>query len=75
MYELLDLPIPHISDTINKLIPLVDHMISQNGIDESCSQEINVIVYKLYKLTYDEVKTIDPATPITREEYEKEKIK
>ena len=27
-------------------------------------------VYQLYGLTYDEVLTIDPETPITREEYE-----
>ena len=34
--------------------------------------EIDRLVYQLYGLTYDEVLIIDPETPITREEYEKE---
>jgi hypothetical protein len=33
-------------------------------------KEIDRLVYQLYGLTYDEVLTIDPETPITREEYE-----
>ena len=34
--------------------------------------EIDRLVYPLYGLTYDEVLFVDPETPITREEYEKE---
>lgn len=30
------------------------------------------LVYHLYSLTYDEVLIVDPETPITREEYEKQ---
>ena len=33
-------------------------------------QEIDLRVYHLYGLTYDEVLTVDPNTPIKREEYE-----
>ena len=33
--------------------------------------EIDLLVYHLYALTYDEILIIDPETPITREEYEK----
>lgn len=33
-------------------------------------QEIDLKVYHLYGLTYDEVLTVDPNTPIKREEYE-----
>lgn len=33
---------------------------------------IDLLVYHLYGLTYDEVLIVDPETPITREEYEKE---
>lgn len=36
--------------------------------------EIDIAVYKLYNLTYDEVLIIDPETPITRETYENFKI-
>ena len=34
-------------------------------------QEIDLKVYHLYGLTYDEVLTVDPNTPIKREEFEK----
>ena len=34
--------------------------------------EIDLLVYHLYGLTYDEVLIVDPETPITREEYEKQ---
>ncbi len=33
-------------------------------------QQIDLLVYHLYALTYDEVLIVDPETPITREEYE-----
>ena len=33
-------------------------------------QKIDLLVYKLYNLTYDEVLIVDPETPITHEEYE-----
>lgn len=32
-------------------------------------REIDRLVYHLYNLTYDEVKIVDPETPITEEEY------
>lgn len=32
--------------------------------------QIDLLVYRLYGLTYDEVHIVDPNTPITREEYE-----
>jgi hypothetical protein len=35
------------------------------------NNEIDLRVYKLYGLTYDEVLIVDPETPIMREEYEK----
>ena len=35
------------------------------------SNEIDLLVYHLYGLTYDEVLIVDPETPITREVYEK----
>ena len=33
---------------------------------------LDILIYRLYNLTYDEVLIVDPETPITREEYEKE---
>jgi type I restriction-modification system DNA methylase subunit len=46
--------------------PLVD----TNGIEK----DIDIIVYHLYNITYDEILAIDPETPITRNEYENYKI-
>ncbi len=37
---------------------------------ESTDREIDLRVYHLYGLTYEEVKTVDPETTITNEEYE-----
>ena len=33
-------------------------------------RKIDILVYHLYGLTYDNVLIVDPQTPITREEYE-----
>lgn len=62
------------------IINLVDAILSAKRADAKADtsveeRQIDKLVYHLYGLTYDEVKTIDSATPITREEYEKEKIK
>lgn len=37
---------------------------------EVSENQIDLIVYHLYELTYDEVLIVDPETPITRDEYE-----
>ncbi len=37
-------------------------------------REIDMLVYGMYDLTYDEVLIVDPETPITREEYNNFKI-
>ena len=34
--------------------------------------QIDILVYHLYELSYDEILIVDPETPITRDEYEKE---
>lgn len=52
------------------IIELVDEII--NG-DKSIQENMNIInlyIYKLCDLTYDDVLVIDPQTSITREEYE-----
>ena len=50
-----------------KISEIVDKMV--NG-DSEWEEYINVLVYHLYNLTYDDVLIIDPDTPITREQYE-----
>ena len=58
-HALLKLPIIKDADAIKRL----------SAIDDE--QQIDLFVYHLYSLTYDEVLIVDPDTPITREEYEK----
>lgn len=42
----------------------------KDGANAGLENEIDLMVYKLYGLTYDEVLTIDPKTPITQQQYE-----
>lgn len=77
---------PKIKGTYLELLPIVkkvdeDFLSLVQDIVESSSKGtditdkvrcLNLLIYHLYELTYDEVLIIDPATPITREEYEKE---
>ena len=74
--QLETIPIPIVEDSIEKhLSSIVNNIIDKkredNNVDISVEkQEIDYIIYRTYLLDYDEVKIIDPATPITREEYE-----
>ena len=57
------------------VIAKVDRILSAKRLDPSADttadeQEIDRLVYHLYGLTYDEVKIVDPETPITEEEYD-----
>ena len=58
-HALLKLPIINDADAIKQLTSIDDE------------QQIDLLVYHLYGLTYDEVLIVDPETPIIREEYEK----
>lgn len=45
---------------------------SSDADTSAYEQEIDRLVYKLYGLTYEEVKVVDPETSITEEKYYKE---
>lgn len=66
------LPIKHIDcDYFNSLVKSI---VSLCRHGEECTMEINEMnkmVYKIYELSYDEIRIIDPNTTITRGEYEK----
>ena len=76
---------PKIKGTYLELLPIVkkideDFISLVQDIVESSSKGtditdkvrcLNLLIYHLYELTYDEVLIVDPTTPITREEYEK----
>ena len=73
-------PIPIIEQKKqNVLSVLVENIIMQKEKNADADtteyeEHINKLVYQLYGLTYDEVKIIDPTTPIPREEYENFRI-
>ena len=64
-------------DIKNRIIDKVDDIllakIADTNADISIKEcEIDILVYHLYGLTYDEVLIVDSKTPITRDEYEKD---
>jgi len=69
-----NIPIPDIeSKTIIKMVKLVEQILAlkEQGKDTTALEaEIDLLVYKLYDLTYEEVKVIDPAFALSKEEYE-----
>jgi len=59
----------------NRIDSLIDTIIKahQNNPETDTTveeQEIDRLVYHLYDLTYNEIKIVDPETPITKKEYE-----
>ena len=72
--EINSIPIPHISKSLmNILVNSIDNIIflKSNKKDTiSLEKEIDNIVYRLYELSYDEVKVIDPDFSLSKEEYE-----
>lgn len=74
--DIKDFPIPDIPERIQETITTkVNDIMLQNQLDSqsdvsAIEKDIDEIVYHLYDLTYDEVRIVDPETPITREQYE-----
>jgi hypothetical protein len=76
IHELGSLPIKYVSIQ-NKFIYIVDKILdrkSQSKDTTALEQQIDNLVYRIYELTYDEVLVIDPAFPLSKEEYENIKI-
>ena len=74
MINNIHIPVFKESD-INKVIEVVDNIsnIKKDNVYvdiRSLEQQIDLLVYRIYGLTYDEVLIVDPQTPIAREEYE-----
>lgn len=75
-----NIPIPMASEEQQKpIIELVDKILEAKKIHlqadtKDYENQIDKLVYHLYGLTYDEIKVIDPETPVTREEYKHNKL-
>lgn len=75
MINNIHIPVFKESD-INKVIEVVDNIINIKKdnvyVDiRNLEQQIDLLVYRLYGLTYDEVLIVDSQTPIIREDYER----
>lgn len=65
------LPIKIDTTYFDSLISLVDERLKRIDNQDMLECAIDVIVYKIYGLSYDEVKLVDPDTSITEVEYNK----
>ena len=63
------IPIPIDSDFKVKIEGLSSSILAGKADIVSTMKQIDLLVYRLYNLTYDEICVIDPDTPIMREEY------
>lgn len=74
--RLRNLPIANIASNQQPIIDLVNKVLEIKKVNikadtSALEVEIDLLVYKLYNLTYDEVLIIAPNTIITKEQYEK----
>lgn len=77
---LSEIPIKEANSNQQKgIVDIVDTILKAKAIDPFADisteeAKIDFLIYHLYGLTYDEVLTVDPETPIRKEEYEKKNI-
>ena len=75
-----NIPIPNVAANQQKpIISLVDRILSTKKSDpqtdtSALERQIDEMIYKLYKLTYDEVKVIDPEFWLSEDEYKNVKL-
>ncbi|MDQ3021105.1 MAG: Eco57I restriction-modification methylase domain-containing protein [Bacteroidota bacterium] len=70
-----NLPIDRKIFETTRLSVLADHILllkKQNKDTTALEQQLDVMVYKLYELTYKEVKVVDPEFWMSEEEYERQ---
>jgi hypothetical protein len=82
---IMNLPIPDSSiltesPIVEKLRLFIDQILAAKAADpqadvSALERQIDALVYRLYNLTYDEVKVIEPEFPLGRAEYEGIEIK
>ena len=72
-YEVDNLPI--VTPIPKEIGAIASSIVAAKALDEKADtkhleSKIDLLVYRLYGLTYDEVLIVDPDTPITKEDYE-----
>ena len=75
--EIKNIPIPiEIRVIDNSLKEIVDQILTQKETDPEADtteleHQIDVLVYKLYNLTWEEVQVVDPEFGMSKEEYDR----
>lgn len=73
-YYIQQVPIPKIAENtllmIEKYVDIINQSIYHNTTTSEFEQNIDIIIFKLYNLSYNEVKLIDPQFPLSQTEYE-----
>lgn len=69
-YEVNNLNLPSLNKLIFEKIKTLSIECSDKNGSSELESEIDFLVYKLYRLTYNEVKLIDPEFPLSQTEYE-----
>lgn len=74
IYHYYELPVKIAASQEQDVISnYVKSIMSKSSSGEDISKDekqLNIAIFKLYDLTFDEIQVIDPETPITRDEYE-----
>lgn len=74
IYHYYELPVkkvaPHEQDIISNYVKRIMSKTSSGEDISKDEKQLNIAIFKLYDLTFDEIQVIDPETTITREEYE-----
>jgi len=56
-------------DNIIKIVESIMNLTNTSDFESNIEKQIDIMVYKLYDLTYSEVKTIDSEFSLSEEEY------
>ena len=64
------IPSYHQEEKISSLVSAIINRAKEGSDYVQLTQKLNLYIYKIYGLTYDEVLVVNPETLITREEYE-----
>ena len=76
--DIRNFPLPIISNSVKiKITDMVEKIIlnKKNNIpSKQFEKQIDLMVYKIYQLSYDEVLIVEPEFEMSREDYEKFKI-
>lgn len=72
---LMEIPLPQPDQIPIAIVCLVEKIINKKIVQPNSNisdeeNRLDLLVYHLYNLTYEDVLTIDPKSPISREEYE-----